>query len=110
MPITLYRGHADSDFLRTENPSGVCFYEAKELARLYGKGLNDAGNPKVANGFLTTVEFHGVITNVRFKGLDLRNNPNLVPQRLDALRTSDHLPVVIVVNIEKLKNHRTELA
>ena len=52
-PTILFRGHKDEDYLKTRF-SCVSFAENLAFAALYGLGQNDAGNPDVRDGFVTT--------------------------------------------------------
>ncbi len=97
----LYRGHKDEDFQLT-NFKTLCFFENVERVVGSGLGQNDSSNPAVADGYVTTVEFHGKITGAPMNGL--AQVDKYIGNYLghEAVRFKDG--VVAVIDRTKLKN------
>jgi hypothetical protein len=103
----LYRGHKDFNYLASKFRA-VSFTENRSLAISYGLGANDSGNPEVANGYLTTVEFHGEIVNASEKGLGNVDQHIYKYSHHEAVRFADG--VIGVLKVQNLKNPVTEKA
>ena len=103
----LHRGHKDLDYLKSKY-TAISFTEKLKTAVSYGLGMNDISNADRANGYVTTVEFHGIITHAPEAGFGNIDQHIHKYRYCDAVRFRDG--VIGVLKVEKLKNPVTILA